>query len=585
MHKMRRIATLLCGLACAAALLSACGPNNSPSKYGVNVGPAGGERLMREAGFKWVRWFVGWEGLQPNGPVLDVGAVNTLRAQLETYTRQGFSVSVVFTRTVPEWAKDWSQPRPCEADKHKDERRPLEWVDRGDGTQIRPFQEFTFQFASAFKDIVAAFEIYNEPELDCRFPGTAAEFRNLMLGPGYDGLHAGAPNAVILGPAIAHDSELRAYYTYPKGDRHYLVRPVAATNVHHYGSVTDITDTMDAARDFQPCTEDGTHCLSKYWLTEFGFDGNGTEAGNNAVDVFKHCDGQARCVRAFYFSSNTIGPDLTDFRLLNDASEPRAKYFSIRKYLLSREPALPPPPPPTQPPPRTQPDVTAMPGKWTTAAGSGFAYVTGDANGFAVAVMAPNAQGALTWQGVWWDQPGIAFNDVSFIPADADGDGLTDLYYTTSAPNGDLVIGLARNTGSSFVWAGTQWAPPHGFDATNMKFIGGTWTRGAGQGFAYVTGDANGFAVAVMKPNTEGTVSWQGIWWDQPGIAFNDVSFTPADADGDGLTDLYYMTSAPNGDLVIGLARKTGSSFVWAGTQWAPPHGFNRTNLRIVGTS
>jgi hypothetical protein len=312
-----------------AATMTGCIATRSPSRYGVNGdGNSTAAARMKEAGFKWVRFFVGWDSMEPNGPSLDPGALNGLDATVNTYAKKGFSVDIVFTRDVPVWARDTTQAQPC-AD-HPKQRRP----------KVGAFGGFANAMAVHFKDRVAAWEVFNEPELDCRFPGGSGDFRKLILAEGYDNIHAVQPDAIILGPALASPGQLNDWYTYPNNGHRYLTRPVAAINVHQYGSVADVEDAMNKANNYVACMEYTAYCVADYWLTEFGFTEG--QADDSATKIFAHCEGQKYCKRVFYFAANYETLSGMKVALLNPTTlVPRGKYYKVKDYILAREPALP----------------------------------------------------------------------------------------------------------------------------------------------------------------------------------------------------------------------------------------------------
>jgi hypothetical protein len=315
---------------------ASCGPNNSLSRYGINgIGDAGDMNYMRQAGFKWVRFFVGWNGMQPSGPSLNPDSVNWLHNEVDLWHNRGFSVVLTITRRVPAWARDPNQVRPAKCDgDDRNERRPA---------NATMFHDFMFQLASEMKQTVAAYEVYNEPELGCKWPGDKQDFRNLILRPGVEGVKAAQPNAIVLGPAIASGS-FDGWYTYqaPNGT-HYLAAPVDFLNVHAYGDIQDVDARLNGSSNFNRCMEGDlkSHCIRDYWLTEFGYTGTGTAAGDNAVTVFKHCDSHADCKKAFYYSSGYDGVTGGEYGLLKDDNTPRDKYWPVKKFVTSRETPLP----------------------------------------------------------------------------------------------------------------------------------------------------------------------------------------------------------------------------------------------------
>ena len=103
--------------------------------------------------------------------------------------------------------------------------------------------------------------------------------------------------------------------------------------------------------------------------------------------------------------------------------------------------------------------------------------------------------------------------------------------------------------------------------------LSGNWTPGGKQGFAYVTNNSSGgFDVSIMSP-VNGSLQWQGIWWNQLNsqITSSNTIFIPGDYSGDGLTDLYYATSInPNiPGFTVGIMINTGNGFKYGGSLWS----------------
>ena len=215
-----------------------------------------------------------------------------------------------------------------------------------------------------------------------------------------------------------------------------------------------------------------------------------------------------------------------------------------------------------------------IPGHFQSGTGSGFAYVDPASDGgFGVGVQSPS----LAWQGTWWDPPassGPNFTNTRFIPADQDGDGLTDLFYATSTntPNDTgYTVGLMQNTGSTFSWDSSISSTNTSLTLNKTEFLPGTWQSGTGQGFAYVTPASDGgFAVGIQSPS----LIWQGTWWNPPassGPNYANTVFVPSDQNGDGLTDLFYVvpsSSIGSPGFTVGTTLNTGSTFSWDSSVW-----------------
>ncbi len=317
----------------AVLALSACDAPQSASRFGVNgSGNDTAAQMMKAAGFKWVRFFVHWNTMEPSGPSLDAGAVGGLNNEINVWSNRGFSVDIVITRDVPRWAWDTHQNSgPCA--NANDQSRPKDET---------VYHDFMFAMAHTFGDRVGAWELWNEPEYGCRFPGSPGDFRRLILGPGYDGVKQAQPKAIVLGPAIAdvQTGVLDDWYTYAANGHRYLKRPVAAVNVHQYGSVSDVEAAMNTAHGYHRCMQDGSYCVGTYWLTEFGFQEGQSPVGK-APQIYQHCIDQSDCQKAFYFSSDYDGLQGQSFGLLDASEQPRQKYGDLKNFLLSKEPPLP----------------------------------------------------------------------------------------------------------------------------------------------------------------------------------------------------------------------------------------------------
>ncbi|WP_168222596.1 CHAP domain-containing protein [Micromonospora sp. HM134] len=211
--------------------------------------------------------------------------------------------------------------------------------------------------------------------------------------------------------------------------------------------------------------------------------------------------------------------------------------------------------------------ITFLPGNWVGDPREEFAYVTPrGSGGFDFAVMETTDAG-FVWRGLWWSDDNLSFATIAFVPADNDNDGKLDLFYASPNANG-FDLALMHNSGSAFTWWGHQWNPT-GLSLTNTRFLPGNWGGSPAGDFAYVTprGDG-GFDLAAFISTPTGIV-WQERL-HEPGLSSRTVQFVTADATGDGLSDLYYVTPRGGGGFTMALFDNTGAAFAWAGEQWNP---------------
>jgi V8-like Glu-specific endopeptidase len=172
--------------------------------------------------------------------------------------------------------------------------------------------------------------------------------------------------------------------------------------------------------------------------------------------------------------------------------------------------------------------------------------------------------------GMWISPNGFGSIKENYFPADFNGDGLEDLGYLS----GSNAFFVTISTGSSFGGAGSgQWVPVNGF--------GGSWGK-------HYTGDFNGDGkddLLFMEPSNNSihvglstgsgfNAPGSGMWIPPNGFGSIKENYFPADFNGDGLTDLGYLSSSSTFFVTI----STGSSFGGAGSgQWISQYQFGGT--------
>jgi hypothetical protein len=361
-----------------AAWVAAWGLLTSQScvPYGVNIAPPANqtpvaiqpEQAQRaaEANLRWARIFCGWHNVQPDSvtepqrfTTFDWSScdlnVNAARAK-------GLTVLLVLNGTAQFARITGTPPRTCAGAK------PHTLPPRYLPASAEPyFYTFTRAAALFFGDRVAAYELWNEPDQCVRWQGTAGDYRNLILGPGWDGIHsAGVPQPLIVAPAATTGGNIQDtldnYLTNPlqPGEtvRH-LTRPIDIVSVHMYDSLAQIKNRADVVNGYCRCFSgecfvDGSGCAQGFWVTEFGFgsasafgdvcDGGATTSnpGDAIVNFLQYCDGTlSACNRAFVFTLDdwwwwygyTNFNATCDLGLLNFNFTPRGKYCTIEQAL------------------------------------------------------------------------------------------------------------------------------------------------------------------------------------------------------------------------------------------------------------
>jgi CHAP domain len=175
----------------------------------------------------------------------------------------------------------------------------------------------------------------------------------------------------------------------------------------------------------------------------------------------------------------------------------------------------------------------------------------------------------------WWS---ASSGHVAWVEA-VSGTNVTVEEYNFTVPGGydERTLGAGQASGYIHfddVAAGT--GPPPPASTGNVTPISGHWIAGdTGQDFAYVTRRSdNGFDVAIWEQTAAGLV-WKGVKWSvngSSGTQFSNTEFIPADVDGDGLLDLYYVTSTNWGapGFTVGLMHNNGNGLDYWGTKWSP---------------
>lgn len=261
---------------------------------------------------------------------------------------------------------------------------------------------------------------------------------------------------------------------------------------------------------------------------------------------------------------------------------------------LANNASAPPPPPPGS---GNSTNGTQVPlaGRFVQGdTGQDFIYITKNAdNGWTASAWEASANSGtankLTWAGNYFTQTGapdgVDFTNTVFFTGDANGDGLTDLYYASSL-NWDspgFTVGVLYNMGNSFVYGTTVWTSTT-LKLSQVKFLPGDWTGTGKQGFAYVDPTSDGgFEVSVFGVNAQNAFYSAGVWFTQPGpnVSYYNTKFIPLDANGDGKMDLYYASSqqpSTVGAFTVGYLQNAGSSLQWIKSVWAP------SNLALATT-
>jgi hypothetical protein len=328
---------------------------NSGSPYGlIGADTIGAGGKGRGANFSWARVFVHWKDIEPNasGEAANPGAWAGTRAYLADLYAQGYSIMIVFNQ-IPPWAYNGVPAGiDCSAGPHQ-------------GTLNRPpasaayFQSFAYQAALNLGDLVAAWEPWNEPDVCWHFRGTKQQWRDLIHDPGFDGIRAARPGALVGGPALGSAGSMNEFTNWLE-EGGYLTRPLSFISTHGFGYEADVKTQMDRAAEYlnapnrgyyrNPSTGVVTFPLTRgYWITAFGFYTGGSgdicgghnepEPGEAYKAVMNKCWNSAWCYKTFYFILGDAWYFSTypncDVPLLKHDYTPKTRYYTIRDYIAA----------------------------------------------------------------------------------------------------------------------------------------------------------------------------------------------------------------------------------------------------------
>lgn len=263
-------------------------PDTPNFAYGVNIADLATAYLINDLGFNWAKGYVNWQTVEPKpGDFRWVDPDNIVKA---------FGDQQVKILMRVHGSPDWARP----ADTHLSHPP----------TDINDFAKFMTALASRYKGQVAAYEIWNEPNLDYEWgylPPDPAAYTQ-MLKAAYTAVKQADPEALVIsgglattgqGSATAYGDLEYLQGMYEAGARGYF--DALGSHPYAYGRSPDATDEWGLAftrvEDQHSIMVKNGDGETPIWITEAGW------VLQNSWDLQEHeASGVSEAQQAEYLS-------------------------------------------------------------------------------------------------------------------------------------------------------------------------------------------------------------------------------------------------------------------------------------------
>jgi aryl-phospho-beta-D-glucosidase BglC (GH1 family) len=313
---------------------------------------------MSAAGIRWLRIDMGWSSFQERGP----------NSYSDWYIDQAdFVVNAARERGMKVLGILWRTP---------------DWANGGKGVSAPPtdyddYGKIARWAADHFRGRVAAWEVWNEPNLDSFWTGGPAGIAKLLRAS-YDDFKAGDPNTKVVMAAPVHNDVDWLRKVYEAGAQGYF--DVMATHPYQGKGDAPPEKPYDDTPWFLSSTPTVHNLMKQWgdgdkpiWFTEFGWSSHENAPGlpnwHLGVSLETQADYAVRAIKyiekefpyvthAFWYNernNNSGNIQYNNYGILYRNLEPKPVYRALKDYLTSDEPA-PEPDPEPEPDPTDEPE-------------------------------------------------------------------------------------------------------------------------------------------------------------------------------------------------------------------------------------
>lgn len=322
------------------------------SPYGVNIHAPQGPQLAAQldrveaAGLGWVRVDFVWAAIETQQNQFSWSAYDSIVAAAEA---RGIAVLGILAYT-PGWATDGQ-------------------AQTGVPRAVADWEDFCFRAAHRYRGRVAAWEVWNEPNLPRFWAGSREQYIERILKPGAAAIRAGDGAAAIGGPGLAHLTAAQSdWYDWlleslqRAGDRLDFV----SHHVYDRDGPGDVTSRLEAKTPFgnkpqfwdlaSPSVREvlarANFAALPFWLTETGWAsdevGEGQQASFTAGLLDRWLTGdpdRSWVTKIFLYElAEAPGSPVPRWGLLRPDLTPKPAYAAVRDFIAAHPVEEPAPP-------------------------------------------------------------------------------------------------------------------------------------------------------------------------------------------------------------------------------------------------